>query len=202
MALTRTTSSAITATDTEVVLASITGLQVSNNIAVDAEVMRVLSVPSAATLPVGVLRGTRGTGVAAHAVGSQVTFGPASDFSAAGHRQGRDIVSYAAAGAIANPVPGTDRVAVILGTTALAMTLANPSKDNDADLLIIVSGGKGAHTVTYTTTGIGGGAGATDLATFSTVAQMSLVFVAFNELWILLGGASGAGAVAAAPVIT
>jgi len=202
MALTRTTAAAIAATDIEVTLVSIAGLQVSNNIAIDAEVMRVLSVPTAATLPVGVLRGTRGTLASAHAVGAQATFGPASDFSAAGHRQGRDVISYAAAGVIANPVPGTDRIAVILGTTALAMTLASPSKDNDGDLLMVVSGGKGAHTLTYTTTGLGGGGAATDLMTFSTVAQMSVIFLAFNEVWILVGGASGAGAVAAAPVIT
>jgi hypothetical protein len=203
MALSRTTlASAVAATDTEVTLTSITGLQVSQNIAVDAEVMRVLTVGSAATIPVGVLRGIRGTGVAAHVSGAAVNYGPTSDFSAAGHKQGREVISYSASGVVANPTPGQDRVAVLNGTSALTMTLANPSKDNDGDFLIVISGGKGAHTLTYTTTGLGGGGAATDLMTFSTVAQMSVAFVAFNELWVLLGASSGAGAVAAATVIT
>jgi hypothetical protein len=68
-------------------------------------------------------------------------------------------------------------------------------------MLIVVSNGKAAHVLTYAT-GLGGGAGATDLVTLSSVAQMSAVFIAANELWVLIGGASGAGAVAAAPVIT
>jgi len=203
MALTRTVlTGACSATDNEVLLTSIAGLQVSNNIVVDGEVMRVLSVPAAATVPVGVLRGVRGTAVAAHPASSAATFGPPSDFAPGARSQRREVVSYSAAGVIANPTPGTDRVAVINGTTALAMTIGNPSKDNEGDMLIIISNGKGAHTVTYTTVGLGGGAAATDLATFSTVAQMSLALIAANELWVLFGASSGAGSVAAATVIT
>ena len=204
MALTRTTASAASVSDTEVVLASIAGLQVSHHIVVDAEVMRVLSVGSGATVPVGVLRGIKGSNVTAHAAGAQATFGPPADFGGGGQapRPRREVVSYAAAGAIANPTPGTDRIAIILGTNALAMTMASPAKDNDGDMLIVVSGAKGAHTVTYTTTGLGGGGATTDLLTLSVVAQMSAVFIANNEVWILVGGASGAGAVAAAPVVT
>lgn len=203
MALTRTTSAAVAVADTEIVLASIAGLQVSHNIAIDGEVMRVTSVPLAATVPVGVFRGIRGTNVTTHPAGATATFGPPSDFSAGGHSQKREVVSVSANGAIANPTPGTDRVVLINGTTALTtLTMTNPTKDNDGDQLILVSNGKGAHVVTYTTSGLGGGGAATDVITFSTVAQMSAVFIAANELWVLVGGASGAGAVAAAPVIT
>jgi hypothetical protein len=204
MAITRTTlSGAVSTTDTEVLLASITGLAVSQNIVINAETMRVLSVPTAATNPVGVLRGTRGTNVQAHATGSTVLFGPPADMvtPARGFLPRREVVAYNAAGAIANPTPGIDRVAVINGTTTLAMTLANPAKDNEGDTLFVVSNGKGAHTLTYSA-GLGGGSTATDLMTFSTVAQMCVVFIAVSESWVLVGGSSGAGAVAASTVIT
>ena len=204
MALTRTTfSGAVAVSDTEVLLASISGLAVSSHVVAGAEVMRVLSVGAAATVPVGVLRGIKGLNVQAHASGAAVTFGAPSEFLGPNPpRPRREVVSYSAAGAIANPTPGTDWIAVINGTTTLAMTMSSPTKENDGDMLIVVSGGKSASTLTYTTTGLGGGGTATDLMTFSVVAQMSVVFIANNELWVLVGGSSGAGSIAASTVIT
>jgi hypothetical protein len=191
------------ATDLEVLLASIAGLQVSHNIAIDGELMRVLGVPATAATPVPVLRGTRGTNVTSHPAGAAATYGPPVDFGGSGRQQRRDVISVSANGNIPNPVPGTDRIVMINGTTALTtLVLTNPTKDADGDMLFLISNGKGAHVVTYTTSGLGGGGAASDVLTFSTVAQMSAVFIAANELWVLVGGASGAGAVAGAPVIT
>jgi hypothetical protein len=205
MALTRTTlAGAVAATDTEVTLTTIAGLAVSQNINVDGEVMRVLAVGAAATVPVGVLRGIRGSNVAAHPSGATATFGPPADFSSAPKSKPtrRDVVSYSANGVVANTTPGRDAIAVLNGTSTLTMTLANPAKDNEGDMLIVVSNGKAAHTLTYTTVGLGGGGAATDLITFSVVAQMSVVFIAVTEVWVLVGGSSGAGSVAASTVIT
>lgn len=210
MALTRTTAFGMTVTDTEIVLTSYTGLQVSHQIIIDGEVMRVLSLPP--TTPgvnaqIGVLRGIRGSAVSAHPPGSVATYGPPADFGPA-KSQKRDIVSISANGVIPNPTPGTDKVVFINGTVALAtLGLSNPAKDNDGDMLIVVANGKAAHILTYpaapgSAIGLGGGAAATDVITFSGVAQTSVAFIAANELWILLGPASGAGAVAAGTVIT
>ena len=184
MALTRTTAAGVAVTDTEVVLASIAGLAVSNNIAIDGEVMRVLSVGSAATVPVGVLRGVRGTNVAAHPAGAVATFGPPSDFSAGGHTQRREVVSVSANGVIANPTPGTDRV--INGATLLnRLTLANPSKDNEGDILIV---GSSRSRTTYLHHRGPRRTGRVGL-TLSAVAQMAVQLVA-PRTWFLLGPAS------------
>jgi hypothetical protein len=205
MAVSKTTlSGAVAVTDTEVTLAAITGLAVSNNLVIDGETMRVLSVPAAATSPVGVFRGTKGSNVQTHVAGANVLYGVPSDFvsPARSYFPRREVVSYTVAGVIANPTPGVDRVAVLNGTTLAVMTMGNPAKENEGDMLIVVSNGKAAHTLTYTTTGIGGGGTATDLMTFSVVAQMSVLFIAVNELWVLVGGSSGAGSIAASTVIT
>jgi len=195
----------MTVSDTDIVLTNPAGIQVSNQIVVDGEVMRVLSVPSptpGTNAQIGVLRGIRGSAVTAHPFGATATFGPPSDFGPA-KSQRRDIVSVGANGVIPNPTPGTDKVVFINGTTALTtLTLASPVKDNDGDILTVVANGKAAHVLTYTTTGLGGGGAATDVVTFSAAAQTSVSFIAANELWILLGAASGTGAVAGAPVIT
>jgi hypothetical protein len=200
MALTRTTASGMSVADTEVLLASIADLQVSHNIAIDGEVMRVLSVPLVATAPVRVLRGIRGTAVAAHPSGASATFGPPADFGGA-RTQRRDVISISANGAIPNPSPGTDRIVLLNGTTALTtLTLTNPGKDADGDMLILVSNGKAAHAVLYAT-GLGGSGTTADNITFSAVALMSVAFVAANEQWVLMSGSSGTGAVAASPII-
>lgn len=188
MALTRTTlSSACSADAKSIVLASITALAVGQPIRVDNEEMRVVEVPSAATLPVKVLRGVNGTAVAAHVSGASAIFGLPSDFvgGSPNNPQVRDFVSYSAAGAIALPSGGRDRVAVINGTSALAMTLAVPGKDNDGAILTIVGNGKAAHTVTVAG-GPGAGGTGIDVLTFAVGAQQALQFVAANEVWVAL----------------
>lgn len=188
MALSRTTlSAAVAASDVAVTLAAITGLQVGDEIVIDGEVMRVSSVGSAATVPVGVIRGVRGTAVKAHPVTAGVAYGPPADHSATvrSASRKREIASYTAAGAIALPTPGNDAVAILNGTSALAMTLADPAKDNDGDILYIVGNGKAAHTVTYTA-GLGDGGSGLDVGTFDTNAQCCMAFVAANETWVPL----------------
>lgn len=189
MALTRTTlSAAVTASDKTILIASITGLQVGMPVVIDGEEMRVSSVGSAATEPVGVLRGMNGSAVAAHPITAGVVFGPQADFPAGAHSgldRKRDITSYTAAGAITLPTPGNDAVAILNGTGALAMTLANPSKANDGDILTVVGNGKAAHTVTYTA-GLGNGGSGLDVGTFDTNAQCSMQFIAANEIWVPL----------------
>ena len=201
--MTRTTlSAAMAASDKQVTLASISGLAVGNIIQVDGEKMRVLSVPSAATLPVGVYRGVAGTNVVAHPTSAGAAFGTPDEFTQTiDLARRRQVRSYSAAGAIDLPTPGNDGVAIINGTSALAMTLANPGADQDGDMLIIVANGKAAHTLTYTA-GLGNGGASFDVATFSASLAGGLVLVAAGGYWVAVGaGILNATAAVGAPLV-
>jgi hypothetical protein len=193
MAFTRTTNSAaIVASDNSITVASATGFAAGSLILVDNEWMQVRKdYVSGTSIPV--LRGRNGSIGAAHAVTSGVLVGLASDFAvpppqstvSAPLARVRQVSAYGAAGAISLPSPGSDAVAIINGTAALAMTLANPAKDNDGDILIIVGNGKAAHTVTYTA-GLGDAGGSYDVGTFDGSGQCSMMLVAANSIWVPL----------------
>ena len=95
------------------------------------------------------------------------------------------MTSYSATGAIALPLPGADAVAILNGTSALAMTLANPTKDMDGCVLYVVGNGKAAHTITYTA-GLGNAGSGLDVGTFASGAQLCQSFIAANEIWCSL----------------
>ncbi|MBM4072340.1 MAG: hypothetical protein FJ271_25940 [Planctomycetes bacterium] len=195
MALVRTTNSvAIAAGDQSITVASATSIAAGRIIQIDNERMKVRQDYTSGTSVV-VLRGWDGTASAAHAITSGVVHGDASDFTTAPAQTSqavmgplgrvRTIAAYGAAGAIALPQPGTDAVAIINGTAALAMTLANPAKDNDGDVLCIVGNGKAAHTVTYTA-GLGNAGSSYDVGTFDANGQCCLSLIAANEIWVPL----------------
>lgn len=190
MALTTTTNSvAIAATDLSITVASATGFAAGSTVLVNGEWMQVTKAYTTG-LVIPVLRALNGSSRLAHAVTSNVTVGLGSDF-AQGAPQGtlaypkirvRQMLSYNAAGAITLPTPGNDMQAIINGTVARAMTLANPTKDMDGDFLWIYSNGKAAHTVTYTA-GLGNAGAGYTVATFTTGAQQALSLVALNGVW-------------------
>ncbi len=193
MALTTTTcSAAIAASDTSLTVASATGFGPGYYLKVNAELMRV-ATSYVSGLAIPVIRGVNGTYSQAHAITSNVTAGLPSDFADAAPQGAvsypfirvRQSRSYNAAGAIAVPTPGNDMFAVINGTTARAMTLANPTKDQDGDMLIIISNGKAAHTVTYTA-GLGNAGTGYTVATFTTGSQQTLSLIAVNGIWCQL----------------
>jgi hypothetical protein len=192
MALAKTTlSGPVALADKTILMASISGLSVGQTILIDNEKMRVTAVPSAATLPVGVFRGIEGTAVATHPITANVVSGDGSDFSAnLDPARRRDKKSYTAAGAIDLPTAGYDLMAILNGTNALAMTLANPTKANDGDVLTIVGNGKAAHTVTYTA-GLGAGGANLDVLTFAAGGQQAMVLIAANETWVPLSVYAG-----------
>lgn len=208
MAATATTlSAAVGISDTAVLLASITSLAAGNYLKVDQEVMKVVSVPTAATLPVPVIRGQEGTAQVAHATTVQAVFGAgptnlsvgdfpqaaaaAASIAFAPTVRARVVTNYATAGAITLPPAGQDAVAIIDGTSTLAMTLANPAVVNDGDLLYIISNGKGAHTVTYTA-GVGNGGATMDVGTYNTTEATGCVLIAANGFWVLIANGIGA----------
>lgn len=191
MALTPTTlSSAVLVTDNSIVVASATGVSAGMFFILDQEVGVVAkSYVSGTTIPA--YRGQNGSVTAAHASGANVVFFLGSDESAQAAQtavqwpiagRGRTVASYSAAGAIALPAPGSDAVAILNGTTALAMTLANPTKDMDGCVLTVVGNGKAAHTITYAA-GLGNAGSGLDVGTFATGGQLSQAFIAANGIW-------------------
>lgn len=193
MALTATTlGAAVTVSDTKITVASATSLAIGSLVRVDGEMMKVTKGYIAGSTSVPVLRGQDGTANIAHASGGGVVHGTGSDFSTPAPQtvvqypiagRARQMVNYGAAGAITLPTPGSDVLAVINGTNALAMTLAVPTKDMDGCMLWIASDGAGAHTVTVAS-GIGGAGSAYDVITINATAPVVLgPLVAMNSLW-------------------
>lgn len=193
MALTTTTlSAALGANDQTATVASATGIVASDYMLIDQEFVRVgKSYVSGTLIPLSG-RGQNGTVVAAHVSGANVTHGPGSEFANAGPQvavaypvaaRARTLTSYSASGAITLPTAGTDAVAVLNGTSVLAMTVAAPTKDMDGCFLHIVANGAAAHTVTVTG-GISGAGSSYDVVTLNGTGPVFLTFMACNALWM------------------
>jgi hypothetical protein len=194
MALVRTTaSSAIAASDTSIVVASAAGFAAGYLVRVDEEIMRVSTAyVSGTTIPV--IRGQNGTRVLAHPVTCSVIAGIASDWSnpdptlavqfpIAG--RARPTLSYSASGAIDLPTPGNDLLVILNSTVALAMTLANPSKDMDGSILIIVGNGSAAHTVAPAAALNNAGSNFDTAITFAAGGKQVVPLIAVNEFWCI-----------------
>jgi hypothetical protein len=196
MALTTTTLAADCAEDaSKITVTSATGIAQADIIKIDDEVLKVTKGYVVGSTIVPVLRGQSGTVPSAHPSGANLThdtpdgFGnPAAQVVPAYPLAGRarTLTSYTDAGAIALPTPGTDAVAVINGTSTIAMTLANPTKDQDGDILVIIGNGKSASTVTYTA-GLGNAGSGYDVLTLQNAGQVACMLMACNGIWVLLG---------------
>lgn len=199
--------------DQTALLTAITGVVVGALLLIDGEVEKVLGpIPAAATTPVNVLRGQESSFNQAHGLAAQVRIGvgptalAAGDFGAAApgtlgspmppskyiERRG-----YVAAGAITLPSIGNDMVAILYGTAALAMTLANPSILTEGSRLMIEGTGKAAHTVTYAA-GLGNVGAAADVITFKADQSQAIELVASGGFWVNESLVAGAATVAGA----
>jgi hypothetical protein len=202
MALIRTTlASELKVNDTTMSVTNTAGLMEGMGVKIDAEWLQITTaykVGQATTL-VPVLRGRNGSAGADHALGASVTIGTAADFADppaqspvavnAPANRVREIKSVGVAGALPLPKPGTDLFVMLTGTAPLAMTLANPGKDQDGDILTVSNISPAAHTVTYA--GGFGGVAASDVVTFPAApASAAFTAIACNERWINFGGGS------------
>lgn len=205
MAFTRTTlSSAVAVGDNSIVVASATGIVAGDFIKIDDEMMKVRqSYSSGTTIPV--LRGQNGTAQVAHPATAGVVHAAPADgdftnpaattvvaYGLSARR--RRIVSYSAAGAIALPTAGEDMVAILNGTSILAMTLAVPTLDLDGCRLTIIGNGAAAHTVTVAS-GISGAGGSYDVVTVNATAPVAIELMACNALWSSIVNVPMAGTV-------
>src|SRR5439155_7822276 len=193
MALVHTTVRApVTAADTSITVASATGFSAGYIVRVGDEMMRVGGAYTSGTI-IPVIRGQEGTLVVAHAVTTGVVCGTAADWASNVGAQtavqyplagkARRITTYGAAGAISLPTAGTDEVAVINGGSALAMTLALPTKDLDGTILFVIGDGKAAHSLTVAS-GFGGASTGYTVGTFDTNAQCGIMLMALNSIWV------------------
>lgn len=195
MALVETTlGAACAATDASITVASATSVAAGVIIRCDDELMQVAKSYVLASTTVPVLRGRQGTVPTAHPSGAAVEHGVASDAewgSAAAQistqfpfvKAVRQL-SYSASGAITLPSPGSDGIAVLnaSGSTALAMTLAVPTKAMDGCKLKILSrNGTGAHTIEVAS-GVNGAGGSYDIFTFP-AGPVMIELTAFDSLW-------------------
>lgn len=198
---TTTLSSAVAVSDRSIVVASATSVAAGRFLRVDGETMQVTKDYVSGTT-VGVLRGLDGTVTAAHATSANVTHGTAADFAAAPAgvplavtnpaQPAFPVFSYSTSGAL-SPVQG---IHILNGTGALTMTIVSPTKDQDGQIMLCVSNGKAAHTVTYTTTGFGANTTNSDVLTFHATQQQAAMWVAANGIWCLVGQVVGAASVA------
>lgn len=194
MALATTTlAAAVAVNDNTIVVASATSIAAGRLMLVDTEWMEVTkSYVSGVTIPV--LRGQQGSAVVVHGSSANVTHGLGSDFSAppAGTSQAvtlptqraRAIKTYVASGAIALPNAGEDAIAVILGTSALTMTIAAPTKDLDGCLLWITGNAKSASTIQFNgTVGLGNAGSGYDIITLQNAGNVGVMVMAMNGFW-------------------
>ncbi len=206
MALATTTlSSAVTVSDNSIVVASATSVAPGRIVRVDDEFMQVVQTYTTGTT-VGVLRGRDGTAALAHPATANVVHGLASDFAsppvqvanaATNPRQpALPTFSYSASGAI-TPVAG---IHIMNGTSTLTMTLADPTKDQDGSIMILVSNGKGAHTVT-SASGVGNGGSTMNVGTYNTTESTGCILVAINGFWVLVGNGIGSSGTQVAGVV-
>lgn len=213
MAFTATTlSAAVAINDTTVLLASLTGIAAGDLLRIDNEMVKVVSLPSAATIPVPVLRGQEGSAQVAHVASARVIDGKSmtslvpADWGqpAAGapsiallpSAAPRVKVSLTATPATAIvPTPGTDTVIFLNGTSVINITVAAPTSANDGDRLTVIGNGKAAHTCTFTT-GLGAVGATADVATFAAGQQQGIDVMAAGVAWCGLGQVAGAATIA------
>lgn len=200
MALVTTTlSAALAQGDKEAVVVSATSIAAGRRVVIDQEVSEVSKEYVTASLTVPLLRGLDGTAQVAHPSSADFTHGDPTDFGTPGVSsvvnfpgagRTRTVASYAAAGAIALPKAGTDAVAIILGSAALAMTLADPDEAITGSFLYVVNDTAAAHTLTNTT-GFGGAGSSYDVLTFDGSGTNGVILMAVGAKWVLMGQTDG-----------
>ncbi len=208
MALTTTTlNGAVGVNDTTIRVTSGSSFGKGKWIRVDDEMMlQSADADTASTTIIPVVRGQNATVNAAHVTTTNVTMGDGTDFAGtavdtanayplAGRQ--RRVTNYAASGAITLPSPGTDAVAILIGTGTLAMTVASPTKDMDGCVLWVGGTAKSASTITVNdgTTGIGNAGSGYDVLTLQTAGNVVVEMIAINGFWCVPTAAGITGTV-------
>ncbi len=195
--VTTTLSTALTGVgplaETSIVVASATSIAVGRIIQIGGERMKVGKGYVTASTTVPVLRGQEGTYPDIHAASANVVHGDPSDFESNTPQQNVSrpmLVSY-----VMDQYSASDAilfgkaqltVAILIGTSALAMTLALPDKSMDGQILIVTGNAKSASTVSTTTAGFGNAGSSYDVFTLQNAGNCALMFIAINGFWNVL----------------
>ena len=211
MALTRTTlSSAVAVDDTSVVVASATGFAADRIFRIDQEWFVVQkNYSSGTTIPAR--RGQMGSKNSAHVATAGVVVGTAADdWDAPGvgsvvnsptAGRARIIESITADNStVTHSAAGTDHLVVLNSTAVINLTVPIPTTDMDGDILIIAGNGKAAHVVTFTG-GLGAVGATADVVTFGANQAQSVMVLALNAVWNLLGPLATATANVSGPSV-
>lgn len=206
MALANTTlASACAATDNNVVVTSATSYAAGLYLLCDNELMQITKgYVSGTTIPVQ--RGQDGTIAAAHPITANIELfilpsdlpnpAPGTGVVAPIAARPRLVTSYTAAAAWTPQAGLGDELVILNGTSVVALTIVNPTKDQDGKLVTFAGNGKAAHTVTYTTTGFGNIGSTADVITFHATMAQSFQMIAIGGFWNLIGQVAGAASVA------
>jgi hypothetical protein len=203
MALAKTTlSSACSATDIQIIVASATSVAAGRFVQINQEIMQVAASyverhdgPGPA--------GSLGSKTGAHVAKAQVVHGLASDFtdpafggpSAIVQTQRATIVESVGATSTLTLAPaGTDHRVILRGTSVITLTVPVPTKDKDGDMLTIISDGAAAHIPTFTG-GVGGAGSNYDAFTFNATGALALQVYAANETWQMVAAPGITGTV-------
>lgn len=188
-----TFAAAVGISDETVTLTSGTGVVDGAYIYSGGELMQITKGNTAATTTPRVKRGVQGTAPKAFVILTPCTVLLATDLPDTTPQQ--EITypqlmtykfdTYAASGAIEF---GKARrtYAQILGTSALAMTLASPSIDQNGLEVVVIGAAKSASTLTVNdgTTGIGNAGSGYDVLTAQNAGNVMKTFVACNGFWL------------------
>ena len=199
MALANTTlGAACAATDKQITVAAATSLAAGISLLINGEFMLITKAYVVGSLTVPVLRAQEGTVQVAHANASKVrafllpsdlaTPDPQLDTTSPLAGRARIPSSVSASGAWL-PRPGNqDELVYLNGTSVIALTLTNPTADQDGKIVTFAGNGIAAHTITYTTTGFGNVGGTADLVTFGSTQMNTFQMIAVGGFWLILGG--------------
>ncbi len=190
MAITATTlSAAVAASDLTMRVAAATGFVKGYVINVNGEYMVQTEDITGTTVAIG-KRGQEGTYNQAHASGSVVLVGLASDFPAAPpgaatvtpYAPTWNIASYNAAGAITVPTLKQNVFVKLKSGAGSAMTIGDPGYGVEGVEMIIQAEDAQAYTLTNAT-GFNGGGGGADVATYSGVVGDNMHIKAVSGTW-------------------
>lgn len=212
MALANTTlSSACTATDKQIVVASATSIAAGLYCMIDGEIMQVTKAYVVASTTVPVLRAQEGTYQFAHPVTASVSFfrlqtdiptpSPQTDVWSPYSGRGRYPTSVTTSAAWTPQAGNQDEIVYLNGTSVIALTIVSPTMDQNGKMVTFVGNGIAAHTITYTTTGFGNVGATADLITFGTTQMHSFQMIAAGGFWVIVGPAATATANVSGPSI-
>lgn len=199
MALANTTlAGALTATASQLTVASATSLAGGLFGICNGEVVQITKAYTVGSVTVPVLRGQEGTAPIAHPTSSQISFYLlASDFPSVGPSQlsvytplagrGRYPTSVTTSAAWTPLAGNQDELVELNGTSVIALTIVNPTRDQTGKVVTFVGNGIAAHTITYTTTGFGNVGTTADVVTFGASQMQSFSMIACGGFWVTLG---------------